>query len=124
LASGLTAPTFAQQKDTADPQIAEEIRVFTSNFDAAFNKNDAAAVAAFYKEDAVWKTPHGTFTGRQAIEKDYDHEFRRYHSNNLSTKFDQVDAVGNDVVRLGRGVVLFKMTSAILNTQRVKLHGF
>jgi ketosteroid isomerase-like protein len=25
----------------------------------------------------------------------------RYHSNNLSTKFDQVDAVGNDVRAIG-----------------------
>jgi uncharacterized protein (TIGR02246 family) len=101
LAIGLAMPTFAQQKDTVDPLIAEQIRVLASNFDAAFNNNDAAAVTALYTEDGVWKTPHGIFTGRQAIEKDYDYEFGKYHTNNLSTKLDRVDSVGNDVSAMG-----------------------
>jgi uncharacterized protein (TIGR02246 family) len=101
LAIGFTMPAFAQQKDTVDPQIAEQIRGFASSFDATCNKNDAEAVAALYKEDAVWKTPHGKFTGRQAIELQRDYEFRRYHPNNLSTKFDRVDAVGNDIRATG-----------------------
>ena len=102
LAIGSVLPTFAQQKDTVDPQIAQQIRILASNFDAAFNKNDAAALAALYKEDAVWNTPHGTFTGRQAIEKAYaKYEFGSWHPSNLVGRVDRVMAVGNDVRAYG-----------------------
>jgi hypothetical protein len=36
-------PTFAQQKDTVDSQIDEQV---TKKFDEAFNNSDAAALAA------------------------------------------------------------------------------
>jgi uncharacterized protein (TIGR02246 family) len=109
LAIGSVLPTFAQQKDTVDPQIAQQIRVLASNFDAAFNKNDAAAVAALYKEDAVRVTPHGTFSGRQAIEKGYaKFEFQQYLCNNNVLKVDQVNAVGNDVRALGTWTCTFQ----------------
>ena len=79
------------------PQIAEQIRALATKYDEAFNQNDAAAVAAFITEDAVWITPHGTLSGRQAIQKDYaDLAFRRYHCNNVSTKCDQVNKFGDD----------------------------
>jgi len=38
-------------------------------YDEAFNRSDPGALAALYSEDAVRATPHGTFHGRQAIEK-------------------------------------------------------
>jgi hypothetical protein len=44
LAIGLAVPTFAQQ--TIDPKTEQQIRVLASNFDAACNRHDAAAVAA------------------------------------------------------------------------------
>jgi hypothetical protein len=51
LAISFAAPTFGQQKDTADPQTAQQIRALRIKFDEAFNRNDAAAVAALYAED-------------------------------------------------------------------------
>jgi ketosteroid isomerase-like protein len=68
-AIGLTLPAFAQQKDTVNPKIAQQIRALASKYDAAFNRDDAAAVATLYTEDVVFKTPNGTFNGRQAIEE-------------------------------------------------------
>jgi uncharacterized protein (TIGR02246 family) len=101
LAISLALPAFAQQQDTVDPEIAEQIRALAAKYDEAFNKNDVAAVCAFITEDAVWTTPKGKYSGRQSIEADYvDHVFR-YHSNNLSTKFDRIDADGNDVRATG-----------------------
>ena len=39
-------PAVAQQKETVDPQIAQQIRERGKKYDEAFNKNDAPAVAA------------------------------------------------------------------------------
>jgi ketosteroid isomerase-like protein len=47
-------PTFAQQKDTVDPKLAQQIRALAAKFDEAYNKNDAATVAAPYTDDAVY----------------------------------------------------------------------
>jgi uncharacterized protein (TIGR02246 family) len=69
-AISFTVPTLAQQKETVDPGMVQQIGASAAKFCEAFNRNDAAAVAAFYTEDAVMVTPHGTFSGRQAIEKD------------------------------------------------------
>ena len=51
LAISLTTPTFAQQ--TVDPKKEQQIRALASNYDSAFNKQDAPAVVALYTEDAV-----------------------------------------------------------------------
>ena len=72
-------------------------------YDEAFNKNDAAALAAYYTEDGMLVTPHGTFHGRQAIEKDYaEHSFRQWQATNQVTKVDRVIAVGNEVRSIGK----------------------
>jgi ketosteroid isomerase-like protein len=63
---------FAQQKDTVDPKIIEQLQEEDKNFEEAYNKHDAAAIAALFTEEAVLVTPHGTFTGRAAIEKKYE----------------------------------------------------
>jgi hypothetical protein len=43
-AIGFALPTFAQ--DTVDPQVAEQVRALASEYDQAFNKNDATALGA------------------------------------------------------------------------------
>jgi ketosteroid isomerase-like protein len=40
--------------------VAQQIGALAAKFDEAFNRNAAAGVAAFYTEDAVRVTPHGT----------------------------------------------------------------
>jgi hypothetical protein len=49
LAITFTAPVFAQQKDTVDPQIAEQVRALAAQYDEAFNKNDATALGGGQK---------------------------------------------------------------------------
>ena len=66
LAINFAPPASAQQKDTADADTAQQVRALASNYDAAFNRQDAVTVAALYAEDAVFNTPEGTFQGRQA----------------------------------------------------------
>jgi uncharacterized protein (TIGR02246 family) len=99
LAISFAAPTFAQQKDTVDPKMAQQIRALAMKYEEAFNRQDPAAVAALYAEDGVNATPHaGTFHGRQAIEKNYAKwDFQRWHAHNFVKTIDRVVAVGNEV---------------------------
>ena len=99
LAISFALPTFAQQKDTADPQITEQLKALSKKTDEANNNGDAAAVAALYTEDAVQVTHRdGTFHGREAIEKSYAHRFQRWHPSNYVSTIDRLIAVGE-----GRG---------------------
>jgi uncharacterized protein (TIGR02246 family) len=43
--------------------------MLSQKLDEAYNKNDAAAVAALFTQDALLVTPDGMFSGRQDIEK-------------------------------------------------------
>jgi uncharacterized protein (TIGR02246 family) len=107
----LILPTFAQQKDTVDPKIAQQIRALMAKWDEAFNRSDSGALAALYTDDAVQVTVHGTFRGREAIAKEYaERSFRRYQSNNHVLKVDRIVAVGNDVRVTGKWSCAFHDT--------------
>jgi uncharacterized protein (TIGR02246 family) len=111
LAIGNTAPAFAQQKDTVDPKIEQQIRALTTKFDEAFNRSDSGGLGALYTDDAVRVTVHGTFHGRQAIAKNYaERSFQQYQSNNHVLKVDRVNAVGNDVRVSGKWSCAFHDT--------------
>jgi uncharacterized protein (TIGR02246 family) len=112
LAIGFALPNFAEQKDAGAPKIAQEIRALGIKYDEAFNKHDADALGALYTQDAVRRTPHGTFSGRPAIEKNYaQYAFQQYHANNFVTTVDQVNAVGNDVRATGKWSCAFQKYS-------------
>jgi hypothetical protein len=103
LAIGLTAPTLAQQKDTIDSQIAEQV---TKKIDEGFNNGDAAAVGALFTEDAVFVTPQGPIFGREAIEKLFAGMFQQGHYSNHLNKDDQgsphmIGTADNEVWRTG-----------------------
>jgi hypothetical protein len=68
LAISFALPIFAQQKETVDPQVRQEIEASLVKGDEAYNKRDAAAFAARYTEDAVLETAQGPQYGRQAID--------------------------------------------------------
>jgi ketosteroid isomerase-like protein len=103
LAIGLAAPTLAQQKDTIDSQIAEQV---TKKIDEGFNNGDAAGVGALFTEDAVFVTPQGPIFGREAIEKLFEGMFQQGHYSNHLNKDDQgsphtIGTAGNEVWRTG-----------------------
>jgi uncharacterized protein (TIGR02246 family) len=90
LAIGLALPVVGQQKDTADRRLVQqrdllgsrsslaEFGELSQKLDEAYNKNDAAAVAALFTQDALLVTPDGMFNGRQDIEKRYEDMFQRW----------------------------------------------
>ena len=111
LAIGSVLPTFAEQKGTVDPKIAQQIRALMTKWDEAFNSSAPGALAALYTDDAVKVTVHGTFHGREAIAKDFaEHDFGRYHSKNDVRKGDRIIAVGNDVRVTGKWKCAFHDT--------------
>jgi len=114
LAISFAWPTFAQQKDTVDPQIAQQIRALAIKYEEAFNRQDPAAVAALYAEDGVNVTPHaGTFHGRQAIEKNYaTWDFQLWHAHNFVKTIDRVVAVGNEVRAYGTWSCTYQQRSS------------
>jgi uncharacterized protein (TIGR02246 family) len=89
LAVSFALPTYAQQKDLADPQTTQKILALLKALNDAHNNNDAAARAAFYTRDAVFVQPQGgPITGRQAIEKWFADVYQWWHPKNSIHKVD------------------------------------
>jgi uncharacterized protein (TIGR02246 family) len=92
LAISFAVPTLAQQKEeTGDPQMSAEGRSYDvsrqldekiKNYDEAINRNDAAAVASLFTDDAIFVNYGGPLRGREAIEKQYAEWFKQWHHNN------------------------------------------
>jgi len=101
LAIGFVLPAFAQQKDTVDPQIRQQIDAIDKKLDEAFSENNASAVAALFTEDAILVAPDGIFVGRQAIEKRYADTFQRWPFTNFSVQRDQLNAIDNAAWSVG-----------------------
>jgi uncharacterized protein (TIGR02246 family) len=122
LAIGFALPTFAQQKDTADPRTAQQRDLLGvakaiddsgelhRKLDEAYNKNDAAAVAALFTEDALLVEPDGLFSGRQAIEKRYADTFQQSPiiSFNTSRERRYLNAIDNAVCGAGQWTSTFQ----------------
>jgi ketosteroid isomerase-like protein len=77
LAIAFALPTFAQQKDTVDPQIIQQYIALGKKFDGALNNNDAVALDACFTKDAVDVADTGPIYGRDAIEKMYADLFKQ-----------------------------------------------
>ena len=113
-AISFAVPTFAQQTNTADPQIARqrdlrgdpnalgEFNALGLKVDEAFNKNDAVALAALFTEDAVLVAPDGMFFGRQAIQKRYADTFRRWPVTTSSGQGSCLNAIDNAAWATGK----------------------
>jgi uncharacterized protein (TIGR02246 family) len=88
-AIGFALPTFAQQGDTVDPQIVQQLHANGIKSDDAFNKGDAAGVASVFTENAILVTNQGPVYGRQAIQRLYANLFQKAHFSNHIVKVDQ-----------------------------------
>jgi uncharacterized protein (TIGR02246 family) len=90
LAISFALPTYAQEKDLADPQTIQKILALTKAALEAHNNLDAAAFAAIYARDAVFLTPDKPIIGRQAIQKWFTGFFQSspLHPQNSMVKFD------------------------------------
>ena len=102
LAISFAVPAFTQQKETIDPNTLEQLAAFGKKIHEAWSKNDAAALAATYTEDAVLVNDTGPVYGREAIEKYFSDLFKQVHFSNHIGKWDQysphiIGAAGNEI---------------------------
>ena len=97
LAIGFAAPTLAQEKDAVDPQMRQQLEAIDKIFDEAYNKNDAAAVAALFTKDAVLISPLGVFSGRAGVEKYFVDVFHRWIITDYVSRLDHAYASGSDI---------------------------
>ena len=76
LAIGFSAQTRAQEENTVDPQVRQQIEAALLKFQDAYNNRDAAAIAALHMQDAIEvRSWQGFISGRQAIEKMFQADF-------------------------------------------------
>jgi uncharacterized protein (TIGR02246 family) len=87
-------PTFAQQTNTSDQQLREQLVPLFKKSGEAWNNNDAAALAAIYTEDGIKVTDQGPLNGRQAIEKWLAELFKTLHPKNYIDKIDSLRIIG------------------------------
>ena len=103
LAIGLAVRAFALWGDLAgDAKALDEFMALGMKVSEAYNKNDAAALAAlFTEEEPTYVSPEGVFGGRQAIEKAFVDVFQR-HPTNFIMDADPLYAIGNDAYAAGQ----------------------
>jgi uncharacterized protein (TIGR02246 family) len=74
LLTGLGTSAIGQPNvSQTDQKAAREVHV---QFTTAFNRQDAAGLAALFSEDGIRVTPQGIIQGRDAIQKDLDKRFQ------------------------------------------------
>jgi len=78
-----------KRTNTPDPKLRKQLDAKSKKYDEAVNNNDAAAVAAFFTEDAVLVTDTGPVYGRKAIEKSFADLFQKWRVSNQISKRDQ-----------------------------------
>jgi uncharacterized protein (TIGR02246 family) len=113
LAISFVEPTFAQQKDTVDPKVEQQIRALAQKYDEAINKHDSVAIASLYAQNGVWRTyDHGSFYGQKAIEKAYARwVFTTWQVRNYLTSVNRIFARGNEIRSSGTWSCTFQNTS-------------
>ena len=122
LAASFALQSSGQQKDTAGLPIVQqrdllgvasavdESGELHRKLDEAYNKNDAAAVAALFTDDALLVEPGGIFSGRQDIEKRYADTFQRSPVISFNSGFerDYLNAIDNAVWGAGQWTSTFQ----------------
>lgn len=68
----MSMPAAAQQTEVTDAAMLTQLDEHNKKWAAAFNSNDAAAIAALYTEDGVEITNQGPIYGREALQKHYE----------------------------------------------------
>ena len=96
LAVGIAVPVLAQEKDTVNPEVRQQIEAVLRKHEEAYNEYDAAAFAAGFTQYAVELSQGGMARGREEIEQRYAADLASNPSKQ-SFKLLQVCAVGDAI---------------------------
>jgi uncharacterized protein (TIGR02246 family) len=96
LAIGFVLPALAQEQNTVDPEVRQQIEAVLKKHEQAYNEYDATAFAAGFTQYAIELSPGGVAWGRQEIEQRYTLDLAS-HPTKQSFKLLQVCAVGDAV---------------------------
>jgi uncharacterized protein (TIGR02246 family) len=102
LAIGLAVPVLAQEENTVDPQVRQQVEAAQAKYDEAFNKNDAAAIAALFTQDAAEAGPEGIVVGQEALQKRYVSLFQNWYPTDHVNKVQEMYVIGNDLCAIVR----------------------
>jgi hypothetical protein len=89
LAMSFALPIFGQETNKPDPQLRERLITLIKTHTDALDQNDAAAVAAKFKDDGVLVEQDGPVFGREAIEKLWADRFQKVHFSNSEVTVDE-----------------------------------
>jgi ketosteroid isomerase-like protein len=125
LAISFALPTFAQQTNTPDPQLRQKLVDVIAKHSDALNKNDAAAAAACFTQDAVFVTDRGPVNGREAIEKWYVDFFKHVLWSDHVLTIDQdsphvIGTAGNEIWATGGWSLTFKFKGEKFGPKQTK----
>lgn len=96
------SPAIAQTSSTSDAAVVAKIEQLIADYVQAYNRHDAAALAAFYASDGVFVSVTGTpIEGRDAIEKFWQTTFKRIGDVNQSVKVIEIHALGDGAWGIG-----------------------
>jgi ketosteroid isomerase-like protein len=100
LAISPVVSAIAQEQNTVDPNVYQQIEAAHLRFGEAYNKHDAAATAALFTADAIqvreWESAGGVASGQQAIEKRYEAQLESVPGK-LVRKLIQVCPIGDEI---------------------------
>jgi uncharacterized protein (TIGR02246 family) len=96
------APAAIGQDKTASAEVTQAVKAVHEKFSQAWNKHDAAGIAALSTSDGVFVTPAGIAYGRPEIENSYKKLFGQIAAEGFVTPVDQVQMLsGNTAMALG-----------------------
>jgi ketosteroid isomerase-like protein len=100
LAISPVVSAIAQEQNTVDPEVRQQIEAAQMKFDDAYNRSDAAAIADPFTPDAVqvweWESAGGVASDQQAIEKRYAAQLAS-SPGKLVRKLVQVYQIGDEI---------------------------
>src|SRR5215831_2989993 len=132
LLTGLASSAVGQQNVApTDQEAAREVHV---QFATAFNRQDAAGLAALFSDTGMRVTPQGIIQGRDAIQKDSDKRLQsRFHDLSITPLIarglsDEVWEAGEWTMKIGdqsiRGYLAMALVTEDCYQFRVSPRGF
>jgi uncharacterized protein (TIGR02246 family) len=96
------APAAIAQGKPASEAVTQAIKAAHEKFTDAWNKHDAAGIAALCTADRVFVTPTGIAVGRREIENSYKKLFAQIAAKGFVEPVDQVQTLsGNTAIAFG-----------------------